>query len=298
MFLLRQDPTRIGMPGDRLGFRTMATEDPARAYLGVDRVIDAMASFGRERIQQLSLVRVLILAVLGGGFITVGGLFSVLLGSGVDSVGPQRLIEGFAFSAGFLFVILSEAVLFTEANVVLPATMLETRRPGRRVAAFWAVAWVGNLLGAVLVGNLVAFAQTYDPEVLGLLGEIVDTKLQYRADGGAESWLRLVVSGILANWLVGMAAFFSMMGRTIIGKYIPVFLAVTAFVAANFQHSPANMGYFALWMAETDEGPGWATALGWSILPAGIGNILGGALLVAVPFWFVFRPSAVSKELS
>lgn len=255
-----------------------------------------MASFGRHRIEQLSLLRVLVLAVMGGGFITVGGLFSVLLGSGIDSPGPQRLVEGFAFSAGFFFVILSEAVLFTEANVVLPATMLETRRPGRRVTAFWAVAWFGNLLGAVLVGNLIAFAQTYDPEALGLLGEIVDTKLQYRADGGADAWLRLVVSGVLANWLVGMAAFFSMMGRTIMGKYIPVLLAVTAFVAANFQHSPANMGYFAVWMAETDQGPGWAAALGWSIVPAGIGNILGGALLVAVPFWYVFRPSGAVEQ--
>lgn len=72
---------------------------------------------------------------------------------------------------------------------MLPATMLETRRSGRRVAAFWAVAWAGNLI---------AFAQTYDPEAVGLLGEIVDTKLEYRADGSAESWLRLVVSGILA----------------------------------------------------------------------------------------------------
>lgn len=37
-----------------------------------------------------------------------------------------------------------------------------------------------------------------------------------------------------------MAAFFSVMGRSLIGKYIPVFLAVTLFVAANFQHSPGR----------------------------------------------------------
>ncbi|MBW3662746.1 MAG: formate/nitrite transporter family protein [Actinobacteria bacterium] len=71
-----------------------------------------------------------------------------------------------------------------------------------------------------------------------------------------------------------------------------IMLAVTTFVAANLQHSPANMGYFALWMAETAQGPGWATALGWNIVPAGIGNMLGAAVLVALPFWYVFRPSA------
>ncbi len=72
------------------------------------------------------------------------------------------------------------------------------------------------------------------------------------------------------------AAFFSVMARSVIGKYVPVFLAVTLFVAANFQHSPANMGYFSLIMP-TGHGPGWEAALGWNIVPAGIGNMADGA---------------------
>lgn len=95
---------------------------------------------------------------------------------------------------------------------------------------------------------------------------------------------------MLANWLVGMAAFFAVMGRTIIGKYIPVFLAVTLFVAAGFQHSPANMGFFSLANSE-GIGPSWIAAMGWSIIPAGIGNVVGGTLLVALPFWFVWTRS-------
>ena len=79
------------------------------------------------------------------------------------------------------------------------------------------------------------------------------------------------------------------MGRTIIGKYIPVLLAVTLFVAANFQHSPANMGFFSLAMP-TGEGPGWGAAFGWNLAPAAIGNVVGGALLVALPFWYALRP--------
>jgi formate transporter len=95
---------------------------------------------------------------------------------------------------------------------------------------------------------------------------------------------------MLANWLVGMAAFFAVMGRSIIGGYIPVFLAVTLFVAANFQHSPANMGYFSLIMP-AGHGPGWRAALAWNIIPAGLGNMAGGALLVALPFWHALGPA-------
>lgn len=270
----------------------MSSSPPAEQYLRADHVIDAMAAFGRDRVHRLGPLRVFVLAMLGGGFITMGGLLSVLLADGIETPGLQRLVEGFAFSAGFFFVVLSEAVLFTEANVVLPATFLERHRSGRRIVRFWAIAWIGNLAGAVITAHLIAVAQAYPEPAISLLGELVDSKLAYRDAGGPGAWFQLVLSGVLANWLVGMAAFFGMMGRSIIGKYIPILLAVTAFVAANFQHSPANMGYFALWMAETGQGPGWAVALGWNIIPAGIGNMLGAAVLVALPFWYVFRPWA------
>jgi formate transporter len=114
---------------------------------------------------------------------------------------------------------------------------------------------------------------------------VVSLKLRNRARGSAAAWFEAVPSGMLANWLVGIAAVFAMMGRTVVGKFVPVVAAVTLFVAASLQHSPANMGYFAL--AQPDGGPRWGPALGWSIAAAGIGNVLGGALLVALPFWFV-----------
>lgn len=216
----------------------------------------------------------------------------MLLVAGVDAPGVRRLIEGLAFSSGFFFVILSESVLFTEANVVLPATVLEEHRGGMKVARFWVLALIGNFLGALLIAAAISAAQMYDTETIELLGEVVEHKMAYREIGGLGAWLAVVLSGVLANWLVGMAAFFAMMARTILGKYIPVALAVTAFVAANLQQSPANMGYFSLLMSHT-EGPGWVAAFAWNILPAGVGNLIGGLLLVALPFWFVFdRPAA------
>lgn len=264
---------------------------PRQQHLSAERVIETMGRHGAERVIVLTIPRILVLAAMGGAFVTAGALFSVLLGAQIEAEGPQRLVEGLAFSAGFFFVILSSAILFTEANVTLPSTLLSSSSPLVRLVRFWALAWVGNLIGAVAIGGLIVLAQDYSPEVRGLLGEIVDGKLEWREDGGAGSWFRLVVSGMLANWLVGMAAFFAVMAQTVIGKYIPVFLAVTLFVAANFQHSPANMGYFSLiqWMGD---GPGWDVALGWNIVPAGIGNIIGGSLFVALPFWFALTTIA------
>ena len=266
-----------------------AESPPSEQYLRAEYVVSEMCREGAARVEALSTTRILVLAAMGGGFITVGALFSVLLGAQVSTAGPARLLEGLGFSAGFFFVILSGAVLFTEANVVLPATLLD-RPTGitiARIARFWALAWVGNLAGAVLVGLAVHYAQHYPADVTHLLGELVGRKMQYRRIGGADGWFQALVSGVLANWLVGMAAFFAVMARTIFGKFIPVFLAVTAFVAANLQHSPANMGYFALIMP-SGHGPGWGAALAWNVIPVGIGNMVGGAFLVAVPFRYAF----------
>jgi hypothetical protein len=145
---------------------------PAPQYLSAERVVAEMADHGTRRLQRLSVAQILVLAMLAGGFVTVGALFSVLLATGVSSPGAQRLVEGLGFSAGFFFVILSDAVLFTEANVVLPATLLRCHvSPAARlatIARFWALAWAGNLAGAFLVGYAIHLGLHYPPDVGGL----------------------------------------------------------------------------------------------------------------------------------
>jgi hypothetical protein len=49
------------------------------------------------------------------------------------------------------------------------------------------------------------------------------------------------------------------------------------------------MAFFGLINA-TGQGPGWATALEWSIAPAAVGNLIGGFVLVVLPIWFALRP--------
>lgn len=260
-------------------------EVPVR-FLPSGQVIGELIEFGRDRIGGLGAAKVLLLGVMGGAFIAAGALFSVLLASGFESRGAQLLVEGLGFSAGFFFVVLSEAALFTEANVVMPATLLAGVAPARRVARFWGIALLGNLVGGVVFGWLVAHAQPFDPAVERFLGEIIDQKMSLPGAGGLSGWTRVLLSGVLANWLVGLAAFFATMGRTIIGRYIPILLAVTLFVAAGFQHAPANMGYFSL-AAAVGSGPDLVAALNWNLIPAGIGNVIGGTLLVALPFWIL-----------
>lgn len=264
---------------------------PVSQHLAPDVVLVEMAEMGAKRALSLSSGQVLILSTMAGAFVTVGALFSTLIASGAENEGVKRLLEGFGFSVGFFLVVLSGALLFTEVNVELPATLLNRARSGGGTSALgpavmrlWLLAAVGNLLGAFLIGLVINYTQSYGDGYEELLGEFVATKMRYREVGGAEGFLQAIVSGILGNWLVGMAAFLATMGRTIIGKSIPVFLIVSAFVAGGFLHSPANMAYISL-IQPTGNGPGWGPALTWAIAPAAIGNVLGAFLLVALPFW-------------
>ena len=263
---------------------------PAAQYLSSEHVIEEFSHHGMKRLEHMSIPQTLVLSMMAGGFITMGALFSVLLSEHVQPQGLKYLMQGIGFSTGFFFVILSSAILFTEANVVLPSTLLYQHQKSfiPKVIRFWALAWVGNFIGAIIIGWLIFMAQFYSPDVHEGLTAFVAKKMYYSTIGTPTAWFQAMLSGILANWLVGMAAFFATMGRTIFGKYIPVLLGVTLFVSGNFQHSPANMGYFALIMPG-GQGPGWLSALIWNIIPVGIGNMIGGAFLVALPFWYALR---------
>ncbi len=268
-----------------------AMDLPAAQHLAPEVVLLEMAEVGAKRAMSLSAVQVLILSTMAGAFITAGALFSTLIAAGTDNEGVKRLLEGFGFSAGFFLVVLSGALLFTEVNVELPAILLN-RDPENRgrsvlrsaVLRLWVLAALGNLLGAFVLGQLISYTETYGAGYEELLSEVVASKMRYQEVGGIEGFFKAVLSGVLGNWLVGMAAFLSTMGRTIIGKYIPILITVMAFVASGFLHSPANMAYISL-IQPLGQGPGWGDALTWAIAPAAIGNVLGALFLVALPFW-------------
>ena len=187
----------------------------------------------------------------------MGALFSILLSAGVETTGLKLLLQGLGFSTGFYMIILSRAVLFTEANILVPTSMLQksSREIWIRAFQFWCLAWLGNMIGAYIVGTVLMYAQYYPESVHSGLVEIVGKKMAYMNEGGVSSWLKIVVSGMFGNGLIGMTAFFAIMANTLTGKYVPIFLVVSLFVAGNMQHSPANMGYFSLIMA-AGEGPG------------------------------------------
>ena len=238
-----------------------------------------------------------VLAFAAGSFIAFGAMLSVVLTIGVTTPGIARLLLGLGFSAGFTLVILSGSALFTEINVLLPEAFLSARRTSHtRLLRFWVIVYLGNLVGALFVGAMLNAADVVGPVQATRLAEIIDEKMRFR-DMGVGGWFRVVASGVLASWLVGMAAFLATAARTVSGKILGIFLPILAFVAIGVQHVPANMGYFAIGLIHGDVGTSWGAAFAWNLLPATIGNLIGGGVLVAMLFWYTFGSDPAQRGL-
>ena len=238
-----------------------------------------------------------VLAFAAGSFIAFGAMLSVVLTIGITPVGLTRLLLGIGFSAGFTLVILSGSALFTEVNVLVPEAFLSGRGSSHvRLLRFWAIVYVGNLVGALFVGAMLNAGDVVGPTEAARLTEIIHEKMRFQ-DMGVHGWFRVVASGLLANWLVGMAAFLATAARTVSGKILGIFLPILAFVALGLQHVPANMGYFAIGLIHGNIGTSWEAALAWNVLPATIGNLIGGGVLVATLFWFTFGSDPSQRDL-
>ena len=237
--------------------------------------------------QEISSLKIILFSIIGGAFITFGALFSIMLTAQIETLGYVRLLEGFGYSAGFFFVLASQSILFTEANVLMPLSLLNCSVATliKGVLRLWIIAFIGNFIGAFIVGHWITFTQHYPEKSLATLDAAIKMKMQYKAIGSVSAFFQIILSGMLANWLVGLAVIFSEMNKTVAAKFIPILLAVSVFVTSNFQHSPANMGYFSLYIP-LHHNISWHDAIFWNLIPAGIGNLIGGTFLVALPFWY------------
>jgi formate transporter len=177
----------------------------------------------------------LVLSILAGGFITFGATLSLVLSSGVETTvdgkvlgqGLSQLLAGVGFSSGFSLVILSGAALFTEVNVALPLLVLTDTPLWNRCRAclrFWVVCIAGNLIGAFLVAGMMHTGHVIKEGDVAhdMLTKVVLKKLNL-------GWGRALVSAMLGNWLVGMAAWQAAQAQSITGKYVGILIPVITF---------------------------------------------------------------------
>jgi formate transporter len=245
------------------------------------------------------------LAVLAGAFIALGAIFATTVTAGGANLpyGVSRLLAGIAFSLGLILVVVAGAELFTGNNLIVMAWA------GRRVSTSrllrnWAIVYCGNFVGALATAGVLFAGKQY--EFGG--GAVGSQALTIAAAKTNLGFVQAIALGALCNALVCLAVWLCYSARTTTDKILSIIPPITAFVAAGFEHSVANMFFIPMGLlVKSDSGfvatqqglPDlshltWGRFLAGNLLPVTIGNVIGGAVMVGAVYWFVYLRSTPS----
>lgn len=246
--------------------------------------------------------RTFVLAVLAGAFIALGAMFATVVTAGAEDLpfGLTRLAGGVVFCLGLVLVVVAGAELFTGNNLIVMA-WADRRITTGSLLRNWAIVYAGNLVGAVATAVLVFAAGQY--EFGG--GNVGLNSLAIAETKTSLGWGQAVALGVLCNALVCLAVWLTYSARTVTDKVVAVLFPISAFVAAGFEHSVANMYFLPLgllikqngsdsfWQATgasaTDYGDlTWTASALDNLVPVTLGNIVGGAVMVGLVYWLVY----------
>jgi len=241
---------------------------------------------------RLPLIPMLMLSVLAGAFIGLGALYFVIVKSD-PSLGfaAKQVLGGVTFSLGLILVVVAGAELFT-GNNLLAMAWADRKISTLELLRNWVIVCVGNFIGAAGLALLVFFSRHPDMNNGGIAQEY----LSIAAAKVALPFWTAFFKGILCNVLVCMAVWMAFAGRSVIDKAVAIIFPISAFVAAGFEHSVANMYLITLAMLlQNFDGMGvttntitWAGFFG-NLVPVILGNIVGGSVLVGLVYHLIYR---------
>jgi formate transporter len=265
---------------------------------------------------------VFVLSILAGAFVAFGAIFATtvtagtsptfaadgaLMSSAAIPYGIGRLLTGLAFCVGIIMVIIAGAELFTGNNLVVMA-WASGKVKTRALLLNWVLSFTGNSLGAILTAGLMFFTTqyTFGGGAVGLVA--LNT-------ANAKASLAFVPAfslGIMCNALVCLAVWMCFSARTNVDRVITAVPPVTAFAAAGFEHCIANVYFIPMGMFIKAGAPDsfwrsinktaadfpdltWSNFIG-NLIPVTAGNIIGGSLMVAAVYWFVYLRKEARKS--
>jgi formate/nitrite transporter len=242
---------------------------------------------------RLPFLSLSMLGVLAGAFIGLGALYFVLVASDPAlGYAASRVLGGVCFSLGLLLVVVAGAELFT-GNNLLAMAWADGKLSSGEVLYNWSVVCAANFAGAAGLAAMV-FLSGHAGMNDGAVGRAT---LEIAAAKCALPFWEAFFRGALCNVLVCMAAWMTFAGRSVADKMVAIVFPISAFVAAGFEHSIANM--YLIPLAMMLKAAGWALpaggeAIGWTglarnLVPVIAGNLVGGSVLVALVYYVIYR---------
>lgn len=249
---------------------------------------------------ELNALTMIVLAVLAGAFISFGAIFATTIATGGGDLpfGVAKLLTGLGFCLGLILVVVGGAELFTGNNLIVMAWASGKVSTGKLLRN-WGIVYVGNFVGSVAMAVIMYLTKqyTFSGNGVGLTAlNIANAKVNL-------DFTQAIALGIMCNALVCLAIWLTFSAHSTTDKILATIFPITAFVAAGFEHCVANMYFIPMGLFIANFDPDFVnelsvapdlTNLTWgnflvnNLLPVTIGNIIGGGLMVAAVYWFVY----------
>ena len=246
---------------------------------------------------KLPFLHFAIAAILGGAFIALGGLLTVMVAGGMPETGSTnpglvKFVAGALFPVGLIMVSVTGADLFTSDCAGLTFPLLKRQLSVEKVVKILLLSYLFNFVGAQFIAFVLsANVGLFDKEPWqSYLHHYSEAKVN-------QDFVRVFIKGIAANWLVCLGMFMGYTAKDIIGKSIAIWIPIMIFVVMGYEHSVANM-FFIPAAIYSGADITWAGFLSKNLFPATLGNIVGGMLLVGTVYWYLFlrQPQKTDKH--
>lgn len=208
-----------------------------------------------------------------------GGITMGLTALGVSAMhaflgqgGWRDLVAYLAYPLGFIAVIIGRAQLFTENTLYPVVLVLDERRHLIRMLRLWGTVFAANVAGASIFAVLVAKSSALHPDILSAM-------VTMGSNAAAGDAAHFFWSGVIGGWLIALVAWIVTASHWTIGQLTVIYLLTFVVGVGRFAHCIAGSCEI---LAAVVHGtiPGYAY-FHW-LLPATIGNICGGTIIVSL----------------
>ena len=187
----------------------------------------------------------------------------------------RRFAMAAAYPVGFIFVVMGRSELFTENTLrpVVPLLHERSRDALRKLARLWGLLLLGNMIGALVVSWLLARTPAIDATLRPALDAVAE-------EATRGSFNEVFYLGIYAGWLIALLAWLLASTHNAVAQMALIWLTTACISAFGFRHSIAG-AVEAFYRAFAGHAT-WSGMISGFVIPAVLGNVVGGVVLVAL----------------
>jgi formate/nitrite transporter len=208
------------------------------------------------------------------------------------------LVGALIFPVGLCIIVILGLDLVTGSFGLLPLALMENDCSAGTLLTNWSYVLIGNLLGSMAYGGLLAIALTslgtVEPKgVATLIISAAQAKTTGYAALGVAGMVTVFVKAMLCNWMVCLAIVMTMTSSSTVGKIAAAWMPMLIFFGQGFEHSVVNMFVIPTGMmmgAKVTVAEWWL----WNQIPVTLGNLVGGFVFTGLALYLTHKPRAAS----